>query len=220
MKRVFIFGDSILRGVYFSRSAGRHKLFSERFSLLKARGADVVNCSVMGATVSTGERLVKKKLGEGSGGDDVVIFEYGGNDADYLWKAISENPGGKFEPNTPEDCFAVRYGSCVEYAKSVGARVLLCSLVPLDTEKYMDWISRGLSRSSILSWLGDPQILLRRQHAYSRTAESVAARHGCPFIDLWTPFCDRVPELISDDGIHPDPEGHRLIDSLITEAIE
>ncbi len=238
MKRIFIFGDSILRGVYFSSETGRHKLFADRFSLLR-EDAEVVNCSIMGATITTGERLVKQRLEpacvpatelqEGTDkaesadkqpdGGDVVIFEYGGNDADYRWKDISENPSGAFLPNTPQDRYAARYGECVDYAKRTGARVFLCSLVPLDEARYMDWISRGLSRSNILKWLGDPSRLFRRQEDYSRTAERVAARCGCPVIDLRTPFLSRIPELLSDDGIHPTPDGHRLIDRLITEAV-
>ena len=52
MKRLLIFGDSIMRGVYYSAEEGRHKIFSERFNCLKERGFEVINSSRMGATVS------------------------------------------------------------------------------------------------------------------------------------------------------------------------
>ena len=54
MKRLLIFGDSIMRGVYYSAEEGRHKIFSERFNCLKERGFEVINSSRMGATVEMG----------------------------------------------------------------------------------------------------------------------------------------------------------------------
>ena len=220
MKRILIFGDSILRGVYFSEELGRHKLFGERLRSLIERGYDVKNCSVMGATVTTGEELLRRRLGEDAEGVS-VIFEYGGNDCDYKWKEISENPGGDFLPNTPADRFEDRYGACIRYAQSRGAEVRLCNLVPLDAEKYIDWISRNLSRENILSWLGDTSMLYRWQEYYSRTAERIAAKFSFPLIDIRSPFLlsHRYDALLSPDGIHPTVEGHRVIDRLIAEAL-
>ena len=105
MKRLLIFGDSIMRGVYYSAEEGRHKVFSERFSSLKERGFEVINSSRMGATVEMGEALVKKKLTTPAE-DTTVIFEYGGNDCDFHWADISADPSGDFSPNTPADKFA------------------------------------------------------------------------------------------------------------------
>ena len=216
MKRLLIFGDSILRGVYFSEEAGRHKLFGDRFSELKARGWEVKNCSIMGATVTTGEELLPKRLPEAQD-DTTVLFEYGGNDCDYRWKDISDNPSGKFSPNTPADRFVKEYGACIDYAKRQGARVFLCNLLPLDATRYVDWVSRNLSKENILKWLGSPEALIRTQEEYSLSAEQIAEDTESRIIDIRTPF--RTPALLSPDGIHPTAEGHRFLDSIITEAI-
>ena len=154
MKRLLIFGDSIMRGVYYSAEEGRHKIFSERFNCLKERGFEVINSSRMGATVEMGKALVKKKLTTPAE-DTTVIFEYGGNDCDFHWADISADPSGDFSPNTPADKFAKIYGSIISYASEMGAKVKLCNLVPLDSEKYVRWISRDLSYDNIISWLGD-----------------------------------------------------------------
>ena len=222
MKRLLIFGDSILRGVYVSEDGSRHRLYRERLDNLSAGGLEVRNCSVMGATVSTGADLIRRKLPETEDPDDcAVIFEYGGNDCDYKWQDISDHPDGHFTPNTPADRFVTRYGDCIGYARRTGAKVFLCNLIPLDAERYLDWISRNLSRENILAWLGDTGRLCRWQEYYSRTAEEIAGRFGCPLIDLRSPFLlfrDRT-DLLSPDGIHPTVEGHRVIDTLIKEAI-
>ena len=221
MKRILIFGDSIMRGVYYSAEAGRHKLFSDRFKNLEAMGYEVKNCSVMGATVGTGRDMIERRLTDPAS-DTTVIFEYGGNDCDYKWADISADPEGKYLPNTPFDKFEKTYGECIEYAKNLGAKVSLCNLVPLDAEKYIRWISRSLNSANILSWLGDTSMLYRWHEYYNRTAEKIAAKYSCGLIDIRSPFLltHNYANMLSDDGIHPTVEGHRMIDELVAEAVE
>lgn len=220
MKRILIFGDSIMRGVYYSEEAGRHKLYGERLKNLKETGWDVKNCSIMGATIGTGRELIAKRL-TNPAENTTVIFEYGGNDCDFRWCDISENPKGEFSPNTPYEKFVSTYGECIEYARRLGAKVHICNLVPLDSDKYMNWISRGLNHENIRSWLGDTSMLYRWHEYYNRTAEMIAYKFSCPLIDIRSPFLlsHNYSNLLSPDGIHPTVEGHHVIDRLIAEAI-
>ena len=209
-----------MRGVYYSAEEGRHKVFGERFASLKERGYEVINSSRMGATVEMGEALIKKKLTVPAD-DTTVILEYGGNDCDFHWADISENPSGKFTPNTPMDKFEKIYGSIIKYASDMGAKVKLCNLVPLDSEKYVKWISRDLSYENIISWLGDASMLYRWHEYYNRTAENLAEKYGAALIDIRSPFLlsHEYKNYICSDGIHPTIEGHKMIDNLIAEAI-
>lgn len=209
-----------MRGVYYSEEAGRHKLFGERLANLRELGYEVRNCSIMGATVGTGRELIAKRL-TNPAENTTVIFEYGGNDCDYKWSDISANPTGEFLPNTPYDIFEKTYGECIEYAKEKGAKVCLCNLVPLDADKYIRWISRSLNSENILSWLGDTSMLYRWHEYYNRTAEKIAAKYACGLIDIRSPFLlsHNYANLLSDDGIHPTVEGHRVIDDLVAEAV-
>ena len=226
MKRILIFGDSILKGVYYSEEEGRHRLYRERSGELARAGLEVKNCSVMGATVVTGEELLRRKLADvlppdGDRSDTAVILEYGGNDCDYRWQEISEDPEGDFLPNTPEDAFVRRYRACIDYVRSAGAKAYLCNLVPLDPERYMAWISRDLSRENILRWLGDVGRLYRWQAFYSSIAERIASLTAAPLIPVREAFMTggRYQDLISADGIHPNVEGHRVIDRVLVEAL-
>ena len=109
----------------------------------------------------------------------------------------------------------------IKYAKDMGAKVHICNLVPLDSERYFKWISRNLSIDNILSWLGDTSMLYRWHEYYNRTAERIAEKYDCPLIDIRSPFLlsHNYANLLSDDGIHPTIEGHEVIDDLIIEAV-
>ena len=220
MKQIYIFGDSILKGVTYSEEAGRHKLLPGRFTTLSDMGYEVKNCSVMGATVEEGITQLRRRLAEPSS-DITVLLEYGGNDCDYRWADISADPEAHHLPKTPLDTFTRRYGELVSFAREKGAAVYICNLVPLDAEKYMHWISRGLSYDRILGWLGDSSMLYRWHEFYSRTTEKLAEALSCPLIDLRMPFLmsHRYRDLLSADGIHPTAEGHRLIEETVAKAL-
>ena len=214
MKKLEIYGDSILRGVTYSAETERYGLFSkDRFAELAACGIETKNNSRMGATVDRGLDMLKRNLGEDAAGT-VVLLEYGGNDCDYKWADVSANPDGTFLPNTPEDVYTETYREAVAYAKSRGAIPVIASLVPIDAEKYMRWITKNLNYENILRWLGDVSMLSRWQEYYSHLAERLAYEHHCPLLDLRRSFLltHDYKSMICEDGIHPTRLGHELID--------
>jgi len=220
MKQILIFGDSILKGVTYNDEISKHKLLHDHFSTLREMGYAVKNCSLMGATITEGRCLIEKKMTEPAS-DTIVLLEYGGNDCDYRWADISADPTAAHMPKTPMEHFVEKYKSLVAYVQDRGATVYICNLVPLDAEKYIRWISRGLNYETILGWLGDTSMLYRWHEWYSRTTEQLAQTLSCPLIDLRMPFLlsHRYPHLLSSDGIHPTPEGHRVVEETIAKAL-
>ncbi len=220
MSKLLILGDSILKGVTFKSEIKRHKLCLPNYDRLADEGYEVNNLSKMGATSEYGLRVLREELTEYDP-ESVVLLEYGGNDCDFRWKDISEHPEAEHCCNTEQSRFIKIMSDAISYAKSMGARVILANLIPLDSDKYMNWISRGLDYDTILGWLGDKNLLYRWQESYSRTVEKLADRLGVELIDLRGAFlCSHEFEsLISEDGIHPTEEGHAIICDTVTEAI-
>lgn len=220
MKKLIILGDSILKGVTFSSENGRYKLCLPNYDKLDEEGFEVKNFSKMGATIEYGERVLKEELKD-SDDDCIVLFEYGGNDCDYPWKAISENPNDEHNCRTAPSVFEKTYKTCVEYARSMGAKVLISNLPPLDSDKYMDWISRGLDYDVILNWLGDKSMLYRWHENYNRLVERIADKFNISLVDVRGAFltAHNFKTLISADGIHPTEDGHSLINKTITNAV-
>lgn len=218
MKKLMIYGDSILRGVTFSEERMRHTLVEGNdFQNISRLGYEVKNKSRMGATITQGLGIMDMTQDELCEGD-FALLEYGGNDCDYDWGQISENPNGIFSPHTPEDKFTKEYSLAIEKIRQKGAVPILSTLVPVDAERYIKWISRNNSYENIMRWLGDTSMLYRWQERYNRLVEAIARCFGCPIVDLRELFLlsHNYKELISYDGIHPTKLGH----SKIREALE
>ncbi len=221
MKKLLIYGDSILRGITYSEEAKKHKLCTGyKLPTLAALGYDVINHSRMGATVDRGLDMFEYTIAE-CDKDSTIIFDFGGNDCDFDWAAISADPLSHHRPHTEEPKFRALYADMLDKAFKTGAEVYMCNLVPLMPDRYLSFISKDRSRENILSWLGDITMLYRYQEHYNTVVEEIARTSGCPMIDLRTDFLlsHRCASLLSLDGIHPSEEGHDLIESLLREKI-
>ena len=219
MKKLILFGDSIMKGVTFNGS-GYHLCPDHDLPQLAARGIEIENHTKMGATIGDGLRAMDKYL-TGCDSQTTVLLGYGGNDCDYDWKAISADPDGEHLPHTPSERFIDGYCTAIRKARQAGARVAMTSLPPLEQSRYFSFITKGLSAENILRWLGDTDHLYRWQEYYNDMVTQLSRAFGCRLIDLRAEFLkSRVfPSLIGADGIHPTQAGHDLIHQSVQTAL-
>ena len=217
---VQIFGDSIMQGVIYSSESGRYKLRENRFADLIGSGIGVKNNSRMGATIEKGCSCLESKLSE-CGSDTLVLFEFGGNDCDFDWAKVSDEPNLEHQPHTAPERFTEIYKNAINGARAKGAEVILTTLVPIDAPKYMSFISKGRSYDNIMNWLGDVSMLYRFQEYYSRLVERIAAEMHCPLIDLRSTFLTthNYRDCLCADGIHPTECGYGMIEAELTKHI-
>ena len=219
MKKLMIFGDSIIKGVTYSGQS-YHLCQDHDFDSIAAQGVTVENYARMGATIDAGLKQIDQRLAPYAE-DTTVLFCFGGNDCDYDWTAISEDPDGEHLPHTPSEKFIDQYCTAIRKAQSAGARVAMTSLPPLEQERYFSFITRGLSAENILHWLGDTDHLYRWQEYYNAMVAQLSRAFGCRLVDLRAEFLkSRVfPTLIGADGIHPTQAGHDLIHHTVQSAL-
>ena len=216
MSKIYLFGDSVMKGVTFSAESNSYSIHRRRL----ASDCEVENRSVFGATAKKVFSELGRRLPENSDGD-IVVLSFGGNDSDHDWAEVSSAPGELHGPKTPIEEFETLLSSCIELAAGRGAKVFVSSLIPIDAQKYMERISRGLSKENILRWLGSENMLYRWHEYYDLTVRSVAESLNITVIDLRNPFLlsHEFNDLLSADGIHPTEKGHCIIDSTLSAAL-
>ena len=89
---ILIVGDSLSKGVSLNEEMKRYFFLKESFAnnLKKATGANVVNLSKFGSTITLGKRRLSEKLETLK--PQIVLIEFGGNDCDFAWDEIADNP--------------------------------------------------------------------------------------------------------------------------------
>ena len=215
MLQIQVWGDSVFKGVIFDKARGRYALLRDSaVTLLSAwLKTPIENQSRMGRTAPEGLKALKAQPAEGLK-NRIVVLEYGGNDCDFDWKAVSDAPEEEHGPHTSAEQFVESMIKMVEYVRDCGGKPLLTTLPPLNCEKYLNWITRdGLSRERILRFLGAPERIYRYQEYYSSLILRISATMGCGCLPVREAFLEQMrgEEMLCEDGIHPNEAGHRLI---------
>jgi lysophospholipase L1-like esterase len=181
-------------------------MLSEKFSL------NIINRSKLGCTVTKGKTMLDKYLDE-TPDCSAILMDFGGNDCDFDWKSISENPDADHKPNTPISKFVKIYTDIIKRIMDNGIRPVITNLPPLEPQLYFDWFCKGLNKENILRWLESINAIYRFQELYSHTVEEIARNTKALLVDLRSAFLKErcIRRFLCEDGIHPNTEGQRLI---------
>ena len=216
VRKIEVFGDSILKGIQLNPFNKRYcvdnnidiDMLSSTYSL------DITNRSKYGCTVKKGLSMLNKYLGS-KPDCSAILMNYGGNDCDYNWKAISENPEANHEPNTPIKDFISIYTGMIEQIYKKGIQPVITNLPPIEPQRFFDWFFKGLNKDRISNWLNGVNRIYRFQEYYSHTIEEIARTTGTLLVDLRGAFLkeEQIGALLCMDGVHPNTEGQKLITS-------
>lgn len=221
--KIMLCGDSISRGVVYDEIEKKYRICEKAFSKLleTIANASIFNISAFGNTVKKAERkfnrLFKKVM------PDIVIFGLGGNDCDFDWDDISENPTEPHEPKTDVENFKKTLGSMADTVKKEGGRAVLMNLPPLDPDRYFRWITLGDGEraANILEWLGSVSKIYWWQEKYNAAVLKLAREKKLDVIDIRAEFLDNPDfrEYLCEDGIHPNEKGQQLIARAVAQYV-
>ena len=220
IQSVCIFGDSVSKGVVFDSVRKKYILLKDSFVGMIQRNTNILinNYSKFGCTITKGSEILKKHESELKQ-YDYTLLEFGGNDCDFDWAAISNEPESTHTPKTPVPVFEESYAKLISGVKESGGKPILLSLPPIDSKKYFAWVSRGLNAENILHWLGDVEGIYRWHETYNLAVKRLSVAMQIPLIDISTTFLKtgHYQDFICEDGIHPNQSGHKLISEVIEQ---
>lgn len=215
-----IWGDSLLKGVVFDELRNRYLILRDNCvqQLMALLPCPVENNSRMGCTAPEGLKMLNAG-GMKAGG--LALIEFGGNDCDMDWAAVAADPTLDHQPKTTPEVFAQMLEQCVARARQAGMEPMLAVPTPLHAQRYFNWVTRGLDRSAVLSFLGDVERIYRWQEHYAMRVCVTASKLGCPLLDLRAPFLAMkgYERLLCIDGIHPNAEGHAVMLGTMKAAL-
>jgi len=217
---VCIFGDSVAKGVIYDAVKNKYSLLKESFANIVQQKQRILisNYAKFGSTISTGSSILGRHLNELQQ-YDYILLEFGGNDCDYDWSLVSENPYLPHICNTPIRQFREEYLTLVRRILQNGGTPVLLNLPPIDAKRYFHWISRGLNAQNILNFLIEIETIYNWQGLYSSVVDEIAEEEKIPMIDIRSAFLKNndYREYLCEDGIHPNKKGHLLISKAIEE---
>jgi acyl-CoA thioesterase-1 len=222
--KIVVSGDSISKGVIYDEIKKKYIILEENYVDIvrnKLNGI-ITNTSRFGSTLIKGIQKLKNNIFKEK--PDVVLIEYGGNDCDFNWDEIAENPDIGHFPRTDFETFEATLVETVNLVKENKGIPVLMNLPPLNADGYLDWISKNspVAKANILKWLGSVTKIYWWQERYNSVILKVAEETKTLWIDIRGAFL-RFPDftkLLCVDGIHPNRDGHIVIADKIIQFIK
>lgn len=218
------FGDSVMKGIItetdlYDFGKPKYKIADESFvkRCEKNFGLKIFNFASYGSTTIQGMKYLNRHIDEIQK-SDYVVFEYGGNDCDYDWKVISENPDNEYRPHTTLKDFVFNYIGLIKKVINMKTKPIMMSLPPIDSDRFFNYLSKGLNKENILKWLkGKTSNLYHWHELYNMEIFKMALHLQVPVIDITSPFLEikNSSDYFCEDGIHPNEKGHQLIAGTI-----
>ena len=218
-RKIYLWGDSIGKGVIYQPERKRYSLAQARCEkLLRERGIDLECHARMGATVGEGYADFVETPTEDGG---LAVIEFGGNDCDLDWQAVSEEPEVFHDGRTPLAEFSEMLRLFARSARQRGLEPVMVLPPPLQSQRYFDWVCRGRDREAVRAYLGDVEHIGRWHGCYVEAIRQAARETGSVLLDLHLPFMRAMNfrELICEDGIHPTEQGQRLMARVALDAL-
>lgn len=183
---IVCFGDSItLRG--YPEELGRRLNVS------------VANAGVGGHTTATALRRLQRDVIARK--PKVVVVLFGTNDSRLDAPKV----------HVPVERYRANLHAIVDACRAIGARVVLCTLSPINPEPYFGRHARPPFEAA-----GGLAAVLE---SYRAAALRLAAEQSVAVVDLHARLAER-PQWLSPDGVHPSPEGNGIIAELVAAAVQ
>ena len=211
MKEIYVYGDSAAQGIVLDETLNYRVSRNGCVRLMKHSGYPIRNYAVHGYTVRQGlESFRKTKTEPGS----VCVIEFGGNDCDLDWDETARDPERFHDGKVPLTEFREVLKQFVREARDRDLEPILVTPLPLLSDRYFRWVSRGRDAERILSYLrNDPESISRWQERYAIAVRDTAQECRCRLADLRAWMLEELdyPSLMCADGIHPNEAGQAVI---------
>ena len=219
---VVVWGDSLAKGVVWNDE--RKRLGYSKVTAAQVAGdqlgIQVLNRAKFGYTAPQGLEMMERDVADGITCDTAVL-EFGGNDCNFKWAEISDQPEIRHEPATTPEHFLVSMQNMVRWLYARGIEPVLMTLPPIDAERYFRFlVGDKLNAKNILRWLGDVQQIYRFQEMYSLLIEKVAREYQVRLLDLRQRCLAKkgfLKDMICEDGLHLTEEGQLFVGGQIAD---
>ena len=216
---IAVFGDSILKGAVTGTNSGHlFDIIAENSLAIaqKTLGFELNNQSVFGNIISKAQRKFAKMMERGEH-FDLGIIESGGNDCDYDWPPVSENPFPadiSHKPRTTLSDFIHIIDEMTSVMRGNKITPLLMTMPPLVPDWWFEHICAGNNRDNILRFLdGNPHKLYENHERYNIAIVDFARSADVQFVDMRKAMLDapNYRNLMCKDGIHPNQKGYEYM---------
>ncbi|MBP3366846.1 MAG: SGNH/GDSL hydrolase family protein [Treponema sp.] len=217
INRLFVYGDSILKGAVTGTGSGHLFDITKNDSLSLAQktlGFELNNKSVFGNIITKGMHRLERDIERGEFSADLAVIEFGGNDCDYDWGEVCKEPLKAHTQRVPSAQFMETLDAMVRLCREHRVTPFLMTMPPLVIDRWHAHICRGYDAEKVALFTGNaPEVLYRNHEAYSTRILKYCYENNVQFADMRLRFAEspQFRDLMCTDGIHPNEKGYAFM---------
>lgn len=222
--KIICFGDSITRGISYLH--GRFRIQKDNYPALLQQWITKIRPDIQvfnKGVFNDNSHLLILRLEKDvlSLKPDLVLIEIGGNDCNFRWEEVAQQPHKVHEPIVPLDQYLQNIKNMVQRIKKAGALPILLSLLPLEPARYYRYLAECYGET-IAHWIAMCGGIEHWHSMYNRSLKQLIRRLSLFSIDIRSDFKQQgdLSQLLSDDGIHPSPLGYRAMAQSIWKGLK
>lgn len=217
---ISVLGDSLSKGIVLDDESKKYKISENGAVDVFGRNMPiaVTNYAKFGCTTDKSVKIADGVIDNGLS-NDLVLVEFGGNDCDFNWNVVVQDPTDKtLKPNVTLSQFKINVQSIIDKLRSTGKRIAMMTLPPIDANKYFKWISKNdtVRAEKLLCFLGDVNFIYRHQESYATAFKQIAVDNNVPTVPVRETLLNihRLSDYICDDGIHLNERGQAIMENV------
>ena len=202
---LFVFGDSIAFGAFDTAGGWVQRLKSkidQRNLTEEEYAVYAYNVSISGDT--TEDLLVRikdeydRRCGEK---EQLFIFAIGINDT-YVFEETGK-------ANIDLEIFKKNISELYNFSNRFSEKIAFVSLTPVDEALVVPvpWRTEISYKNEVIA-------------TYNSALEDLVSQMGISFIDVWSTYLELEYENLLSDGLHPNPDGHKVIAELVEPLVK
>lgn len=222
--KIICYGDSQTRGV--SYRIGRLRILKENYpntlqKLLSShhRKATVINKGVFNDNSDLLlQRLSRDVIAEKP---DYTIIGVGGNDCDFQWDEVAEQPEKEHQPTVPLERYLKNIKEIVQTLQESAITPIVLTLPPLDPIRYYELLTKKYDQA-ISHWISKVGGIEYWHGLYNYHLNQLIDQLHVAKIDVRNALKKVGPlsRFISGDGIHLTAEGYAQMGTIVYQHMK
>lgn len=215
-KKVYLFGDSLMKGVMPDADGMYHSSDAIGFSDMQERFRFELSNFAM-PTFTTAQILTyMKTVAAGKELPDFVILEGGGNDCDHDWPRFAKTNGEELVNRVPLEQFESNIREMVSFWTKKHVPCALVITPPIDMNKFFLHLQKDERLHAVRDKFPDVSRMEQEYVEYKKIMYQVIEEYHLSCIDLSHCFdaCDGM-DIYSEDGMHPNEIGYGMFKPVL-----
>lgn len=211
-KKVYLFGDSLMKAVMPDESGMYHSSDAIGFSEMEKKYHFELSNFAMPTFTTSQILFYMKNVMNNKDLPDFVLLEGGGNDCDHDWSRFASTNGDELVNRVSIEQFEENLRAMAQFWREKGVPCMYIITPPIDMNRFFCHLQKDEKFLALKDKFPDVNLMEQEYEHYKDVMYKIIDEYNMKKIDLTHCFdsVDHISSVYSSDGMHPNEKGYEM----------